>query len=283
MKKGNRFFVILRLDRGIQRVWIARSSRSMTEDDGCQNDKKWVFSDQNDNAGFTLIELIIAMTIILIVSLGFFGWASTIIQTNLSIERNNTAYAMAMDVANRLQRMSDNSLIRHTTASKKYVGFTDAGDLKGCSGSSPTVDLKSGETGMTIYTNPWGSSQLYLYDKNNCEGKTWVNSACGNNVAITATANSNIDHPNATGSAYNSINPIRSYRNTTYYAVWSVAYMPCNAGTNTSRRKIFVTVYWIDPEPTADNVGTVQTGIGDGTYTVKSVSVVVDKAIGTEG
>lgn len=290
MKKGNRFFVILRLDRGIQRVWIARSSRSMTEDDGCQNDKKWVFSEQNDNAGFTLIELIIAMTVILIVSLGFFGWASTIIQTNLSIERNNTAYSMAMDVAGRLQRMSDNSLIQHSTASKRYVGFTSDGDLRGCDASNdPTVVISSGLTGMTTYTNPTQSSNSpYLYDKNNCEGRTWVdNTNCGDyaKVSITSAANGNIDHPNTTitASSYNSISPIRSYRNTTYYAVWSVAYMPCNAGTDTSRRKIFVTVYWINPEPTDAGVADVQTKIGNGTYTVKSVSVVVDKSIGTEG
>ena len=248
----------------------------------------------NNNRGFTLIELIIATTIILIVSLGFFGWASTIIQTNLSIERNNTAYTMAMDVAERLQRMSDNTLITHTTANKRCVGYASSGDsLKGCSasnctGGTPTGDLKSGETGMTIYTNPWNgtTNQLYLYDKNKCAGTTWVDSACGGsgNITITtdATLIARIDHPNAAGSTYNSINPIRSYRNTTYYAVWSVTYMPCNAGTNTDRRKIFVTVYWIDPEPTDATIGAVETKIQNGTAAIKSVSIVVDKAIGTE-
>ena len=249
---------------------------------------------KRDSRGFTLIELIIATTIILIVSLGFFGWASTIIQTNLSIERNNTAYAMLMDVAERLQRMSDNTLITHTTANKRCVGYASSGDsLKGCSasnctGGTPTGDLKSGETGMTIYTNPWNgtTNQLYLYDKNKCAGTTWVDSACGGsgNITITtdATLIARIDHPNAAGSAYNSINPIRSYRNTTYYAVWSVAYMPCNAGTNTDRRKIFVSVYWIDPEPTDATIGAVETKIQNGTAAIKSVSIVVDKAIGTE-
>lgn len=243
---------------------------------------------KSDNKGFTLIELIIAMTIILIVSLGFFGWASTIIQTNLSIERNNTAYAMLMDVAERLQRMSDNTLITHTTANKRCVGYASSGDsLKGCNvsnctGGTPTTDLKSGETGMTIYTNPvGGAGALYLYDKNACEGgKTWVDAACKGGAIFDPGANANIDHPNAAGS-YDSINPIRSYRNTTYYAVWSVAYLPCGA-TNTDRRKIFVTVYWIVPEPTDTGLLDLPGRIIAGTATVKSVSIVVDKAIGTE-
>lgn len=237
-----------------------------------------------NNKGFTLIELIIATTIILIVSLGFFGWASTIIQTNLSIEKNNTAYAMLMDVAERLQRMPDNTLIQPGTA--KYVGYNSSGELRKCSaGVITTTPVTSDVTGKTEYTNPWNgtSNQLYLYDNNGCENTTWVTTACRAGSTITTGANASIDHPNSTTGTpnYDSINPIRAYRNTTYYAVWSVAYMPCNAGTNTDRRKILVTVYWIDPEPTAA-LATVVTGIGNGTYVIKSVSIVVDKAIGTE-
>src|SRR3989339_738632 len=229
----------------------------------------------NNNKGFTLIELIIATTIILIVSLGFFGWASTIIQTNLSIERNNTAYAMLMDVAERLQRMSDNTLITHATANKRCVGYASSGDsLKGCStancgGGTPTGALESGQTGMTIYTNPTQSSTTpYLFDNNACNGLTWVTTACRTGSTIATASNTNIDHPNSTTGTpnYDSINPIRSYKNTTYYAVWSVAYMPCTS-YSTDRRKIFVTVYWIDPEPGA----TIASGA-----TVKSVSIVVD-------
>jgi prepilin-type N-terminal cleavage/methylation domain-containing protein len=255
---------------------------------------------KSDNKGFTLIELIIAMTIILIVSLGFFGWASTIIQTNLSIERNNTAYAMLMDVAERLQRMSDNTLVQKRSGStSKCVGYDSGGNLRGCNtviGTPPTaictsgtpqVPLSSDSTGLTILTNPWNGTTktLYLYDRNNCQGKTWVDSTCGGagNIDITAdaTLTGRIDHPNAAGSAYDSINPIRAYRNTTYYAVWSIAYLPCNT-SSTDRRKIFVTVYWIDPEPTDTTTAAVQTKIQNGTATVKSVSIVVDKAIGTE-
>ena len=253
-----------------------------------------------DNKGFTLIELVIATTIILIVSLGFFGWASTIIQTNLSIERNNTAYTMAMDVAERLQRMSDNSLIqKRTGSSSKCVGYDGSGNLRGCNtttsppvictSGSPQVPLSSDSTGLTILTNPWygTDSALYIYDQNKCQGSTstWVDSECGDSGKVDITANATltgrIDHPNVAGSAYDSINPIRSYRNTTYYAVWSVAYLPCGT-TSTDRRKIFVTVYWIDPEPADSGITDVQTKIAAGTYVVKSVSIVVDKAIGTE-
>jgi prepilin-type N-terminal cleavage/methylation domain-containing protein len=243
----------------------------------------------NNNRGFTLIELIIAMTIILIVSLGFFGWASTIIQTNLSIERNNTAYTMAMDVAERLQRMSDNTLIQPKSGSSRCVGFDGSGNLKkctSCSGTLTATSLTSDLTGRTEYTNPWNgtSNLLYLYDNNACVNTTWVTAACRTGSTVTTGANANIDHPNSTTGtpSYDSINPIRSYRNTTYYAVWSIAYMPCNAGSNTDRRKIFITVYWIDPEPADTTTAAVQTKIQNGTATVKSVSIVVDKAIGTE-
>jgi len=250
-----------------------------------------------NNKGFTLVELIIATTIILIVSLGFFGWASTIIQTNLSIEKNNTAYSMAMDVAERLQRMSDNTLIQKKSGStSKCVGYASSGTYSGtltecrnaadsavdCSAGDPNKTgsyLSPGTTGMTRYTNPnYVTSRLYLYDNNACAGQMWIDCRSGLTTAsnIDAAANASIDHPNAISSAYDSINPIRSYKNTTYYAVWTVAYMPCNAGTNTDRRKILVTVYWLDPEPTAS------TASGALSSTIKSVSIVTDKVIGTE-
>lgn len=247
----------------------------------------------NNNKGFTLVELIISMVVILIVMLGFFSWATTIISTNLATEKNNSAYAMAMDVAERLQRMPDNALIRHNT-NRKCVGFSLSGDLNecqtagtmDCNGGTPTGLLDATAVGRTKYTNPWNSTSktLYMYDKNNCEGKTWSDAACGTgtNVVITSAANASIDHPNATGTQYNSINPIRTYRNSTFYAVWSVAYLPCNAGTSTDKRKIFVTVYWIDPEPTDTTAADVQTKIDNGAYTIKSASAAVDKTIGTE-
>ncbi|MBI4689031.1 MAG: prepilin-type N-terminal cleavage/methylation domain-containing protein [Nitrospirae bacterium] len=240
-----------------------------------------------NHSGFTLIELVISVTILLIVSLGFFGWASTIIRTNVSIERNNTAYDIAKDVADRLQRITTgtNDLIEHKTGStEKCIGYDSDGNLKTCSGcsgtlgASPAVDTG---TGKTEYTDPVKvGTTPYLYDGNACEGKTWVDAGCGSGVTITSTANPKIDHPNAKGAepgttdTYDSINPIRSYKNTTYYAVWSIAYTPCVKDEN--RRKIFVTVYWIDPEPAGATVTI------DAANIIKSVSIAVDKTIGVE-
>ncbi|MEW6067333.1 MAG: prepilin-type N-terminal cleavage/methylation domain-containing protein [Nitrospirota bacterium] len=242
----------------------------------------------NNKKGFTLVELLVAMAVLLVAAAGFFSWATNILQYDLSMRKNNTAYTIALDIADRLQRMQDNALIQPRTGGvTKCVGFNDApnsgGDLQTCSGavlsgSAPASD----STGMTVYTNPWNgtTNTLYLYDKNSCEGLTWVDNLCRTNVNIAAAANTNIDHPNANTTAYDSINPIRTYNTTTYYAVWSVVYMPCTC--DTKKRKIFVTVYWIDPEPNDATVAAVQTKIDNHTYTIKNVSLVVDKVIGTE-
>ncbi|MBI5203607.1 MAG: prepilin-type N-terminal cleavage/methylation domain-containing protein [Nitrospirae bacterium] len=238
---------------------------------------------KRDN-GATLVELMVAMVIILIVSLGFFSWLSTVTRMNLAIERSNTAYAMANDVADRLQRMNDNALIQAKSGNAKYVGYVtsgaDIGKLRKCDASNdPTIPLDvTGKPDLTIYTNPNAvADKLYLYDKNACSGQMW--SDCRGSLTagnIDTTANANIDHPNAISSVYDSINPIRSYKGTTYYAVWSVAYMPCNA-SDTNRRKIFITVYWIDPEPTAATAASALSGT-----IIKGVSLVADKTIGAE-
>lgn len=238
--------------------------------------------------GVTIIEVIIAMAIIIIASMGFLTWELNVFRNNSAIERNNTAYAMALDIADRLQRLPDGALITHNT-NRKCVGYDGSANLRGCltggamdcTAGSPTDILAIGSTGLTKYDNPW-NGQIYMYDENNCEGKNWVDSTCGSNVLITPAANTNIDHPNAAGAAYNSIDPVRTYRNVTYYAVWSVAYLPCNAGTVTGRRKIFITVYWILPEPRDSTLVALLPKITDGTYSIKSVSLVVDKSVGLE-
>ncbi len=241
--------------------------------------------------GVTLIEVIIAMVIMIIASLGFLIWETNMFRNTAAIERNNTAYAMAMDVADRLQRMSDNALIqpKNPSTNRRCVGYDNSGNLLGCmtggsmdcNAGTPSGVLSVGLTGMTKFTNPWNGVLLYLYDGNKCRNTTWTDAACGSNVTIMAAANSNIDHPNSVGTVYNSVNPVRSYRGTTFYAVWSVAYQPCvNADSN--KRKIFVTVYWIVPEPTDATAAAVQTKIGSGVYSIKSVSVAVDKTIGAE-
>lgn len=233
----------------------------------------------NTNRGATLVELMISILIIMIVSLGFFNWLGTVMRMNTSIERSNTAYAMANDVAGRLQRMNDNTLIQKKSGSTdKCVGYDTVsgnigecrtGGLIDCNGGTVTTGvLAGGTTGTTAYTDPKASgSTPYLSASSACEGKTWLDSACRAGSTITAAANAKIDHPNSTSGTpdYDSINPIRSIKNTTYYAVWSVAYIPCNAGTNTDRRKIFITVYWIE-----------------GSSTIKGVSLTVDKTIGAE-
>lgn len=257
----------------------------------------------NTNRGATLVELMIAMLVIMIVSLGFFNWLGTVMRMNTSIERTNTAYAMANDVADRLQRMNDNALIKpNTTINKRCVGYDGSANLRACSsincaaGGSPNVDISIGSTGLIKFADPanvWKvttpnapiATRLYLYAKSNgCADKTWVDSACRANAEITVASDETIDHPNpnAATTTYDSINPIRSIKNATYYAVWSVAYMPCNPGTNTDKRKIFITVYWITPEPTESTAAAVRTKITSGAYTLKSVSLVVDKTIGAE-
>lgn len=231
-----------------------------------------------NNRGFTLIELIIALTIILIVSLGFFSWALTIINTNVAIGKINVANTIAFEVAERLQNLSDNALIQPKSGNAKYVGFdASTGQLKKCSGTSPSLAITTASAGLTEYTNPFGGNKLYLYDNNACSES---NPSCFSGSTITSAANANIDHPNSATSPA-AINPVRYIGGITYCVVWSVAYLPC-ATSSTDKRKIFITVYWIDPEPVDTNVAAVQTKITAGIYTVKSVSLVVDKVIGVE-
>jgi prepilin-type N-terminal cleavage/methylation domain-containing protein len=239
-----------------------------------------------NSRGFTLIEMMIAMVIILIVSLGFFGWASVVANTNISAKKNNTAYAMAKDIGESLQRMDgNNQLISPKTGNGKRIAYNSAGDMRKCSGSTISIHPVDSSNGTTEYTKPWdaASSLLYLYDLNNCDGLTWSNANCGGTgkVAINAAANSKVDHPNQAATMYDVINPVRSYHNTTFYGVWSIAFVPCSS-INTDKRKIFVTVYWIDPEPQDTTVAAVQGKIADGTYTMKQVSLVMDKSVGTE-
>jgi prepilin-type N-terminal cleavage/methylation domain-containing protein len=226
--------------------------------------------------GFTLIELMISLTILLIVSVGFFSWASTVIKTTSNMEKINTANSMLLDIADRLQRLPENDLLKPKTGNEnRRVGYDNSGTLKKCSGGSPSQSILNNE-----FTNPWNntSKKLYLYDKNACNS---TNPYCfSSSVALNDTANTNIDHPNLTTDPSN-ILPIRSIKNTTYYAVWSVAYLPCSSSSD-DKRKIFITVYWIEPEPTETDISVVQSKIASGTYTIKSVSTVADKVIGIE-
>lgn len=243
------------------------------------------------NRGYTLVELLIAMTILTIVTLGFFAWSSTVIQTNLNTRKNNVAYAMALDIAEKLKKVPDTStLIQPVT--QKCAGFVSSdGSLKkctSCTGGSPggninfdAQDSSLKYTGYTEYTDFWDQINfyLYMYDGNYCKDKNWLDATnCRNNIVIQPAANPQIDHPSSLTDTYDVINPVRYINNTTYYAVWSILYLSCNG--NTDRRKIFVTVYWIDPEPEDTSIGDIQTHIKNGIYTLKSVSVTTDRTIG---
>lgn len=248
----------------------------------------------NSEKGFSLVEMLIATVIILIVSLGFFGWAAMVTHSNINAQKNNTAYAMAKDIGEALQGLDKaNTLIlpriTETTPAIKYnekrIAYNSAGQLRKCTSGLITTNLVASDaTGTTEFTNAWKSatSKLYLYDNNNCANKTWADAGCGDdgNMTIDATANAAIDHPNQEGSIYDTINPVRFHQNTTYYAVWSVSYVPCTG--DITKRKIFVTIYWLDPEPVDTAVADVQTKIANGTYTLKQVSLVIDKSTGTE-
>lgn len=228
-----------------------------------------------NNKGFTLAELMIALLILLVVSVGFFSWAGTVIKTTTNMEKTNTANSVLLDISDRLQRLYDDDLIKPKSGNvSRRVGYDSSGLLKKCSGGSPSQGIINNE-----FTNPWNdtSKKLYLYDKNTCSS---TNPYCFSTSIINDTANSNIDHPNTTTDPA-IINPVRFIKNTTYYAVWSVAYLPCSASGD-NKRKIFITVYWIDPEPHETDISALQTGIASGKYTVKSVSTVIDKVIGVE-
>jgi len=239
------------------------------------------------NKGYTLIEMLIAITILTIVTLGFFAWASTVIQTNLYTQKANIGYSIAKDIAEKLSKVSDNSsLIMPRSGNDKCAGFDqEDGSLKKCtpcgSGSRGSLGdtINQDPAGFTEFTNPWNNGLLYMYDNNNCENKTWLDTSCKNGITINQAANPFIDHPAST-TDYDLIPPVRYENNTTYYAVWSVVYLSCTGAQD--RRKIFVTVYWIDPEPVDTTPGGVQAKLLAGTSTLKSVSVVVDRVVGIE-
>lgn len=235
------------------------------------------------NKGFTLVELLISVAILTIVSLGFFAWATAIIAVNMNAQKNNTAYTIALDIAERLQRMNDNPLIQPSMG--KCIGFDESGVIKECQYCGGALTDKSISLDMlTEYTNPWNESsyKIYMYDGNSCEGKTWLDSTCRDGITIQQDiANPLIDHPRTgTGLDYSSINPVRFINNTTYYAVWSITYLSCSG--NPAKRKIFVTVYWLSPEPEDTVLSELEEKIKNGIYTIKSVSITVDKSIGIE-
>ena len=230
-----------------------------------------------NNRGFTLVEVLVAMFILVFVLLGFFNWAYTIMVNNTAVEKMNTANMIALDVADRLQRMSDNALIRPKIGNEKQVGYTSAGNLKYCVGNLPKGQINADVQGMTEYTNPMGDGSIYVYDRNTC---SVANPSCFAGSSIVEAANAHIDHPNSITNP-ETINPVRFVNNTTYYVVWSIAYLPCTPSSG-DKRKIFITIYWIDPEPEDTSHADVHAKISSHIYGLRNVSLVVDKVIGVE-
>ena len=230
--------------------------------------------------GFTLLEVIVAMAIILVASVGFFGFTVSVIQNRASLTRSNFGYNMAVDVADRLSKLNrENSLILPNSAGVlKYVGYDTNSILRKCSGGTLTgnAPINDPGSGMTEYSNPVGNSALYLYDNNL--------GTFADGISITSSANTSIDHPNAadlsglsnTNNIKTTVDPVRRSENgITYYAVWSVAYMPCGS---TDKANIFISVYWIEPEPSETAVATINSKIASGAYKLRNVSLSIDKA-----
>lgn len=226
--------------------------------------------------GFSLIELLVAIVIISASALAFLTFSLSGIQNRTAMQRQVTGQTMALDVAERLQKLPvANALVTPDGGLAVQVGQDGSGNLLRCVGANPTGFLGNDGNGMTPLTNPYGSNALYLYDQN-----TGV-------PIISPAANANIHHPNANdvsnwATVQQLVAPIRSYGNTTFYAVWTIAYMPCTPTTGTDLAKIFVTVYWIEPEPTDTAPAVVASNIVSGSYRLKTVSVTAEKAFKAE-
>lgn len=234
-------------------------------------------------AGFTLIEVLVAIVIIGVAAIGFMYSVNVQLRERGNISRMTAAQTMLQDVAERLTKLpKNNTFVQPVSGKEKYVGYNASNFVAECVGGSPSslVDTAQKQRDFTEpMTKPNNASGLYMFDN----GAGTVTSG----TSITPAANGNIDHPNAADiassalvdSLNSTIGPIRRDQyGITYYAVWKVAYMPCS-GTS-DQAKIFVTVYWLEPVPTglADAV----TRINNGTMRVRSVSLTVDRSFRVE-
>ena len=192
-----------------------------------------------------------------------------------AIQKMRAAQAFAHDVGIRLQEMPEHPLIQPRHSNQKYIGFDREGQLSKCTGPVPGGTILTQGNGLTEYTNPLGNGTLYMYDNNTCNPS---NPSCFSGADINPKGNAHIDHPNRSSSSHN-INPVRYLLNTTFYAVWSIAYLPCGTWDR-KKRKIFITVYWFDPEPEENTGGSLLAKLQAGDYHIKHVSLVIDKIVG---
>lgn len=209
--------------------------------------------------GFTLVEVLVAMVFFLICSVGLVSFTVMAIGERKNIEKRHQAYAIAQDIAERLRGVPNNSpLIRPSSSNENVYVRYDGDELKYCSPLSSVT---------TSDFSPLGNGLLSLYDANH-NGQIESSEIHGN-------ANSRLDHPNSSLN-YSTIQPIRKMPDgTTFYAVWGVRYMPCNI--QEKQAKIFITVYWIEPEPADSDVTTVLQKISSNKYKLKTVSYTMDR------
>jgi|GEM_PF-1121610 len=225
-------------------------------------------------SGFTLVEVLVAMVFFMICSLGLLTFTMMTFGERKSIERRNFAYSMASDIAEQLKFLpSTNALVKpgdRTSEEDNFLRYDANGEIKDCAGNS--VDLWQ-------LTNPSFNGKLYLYDANH-DGTL-------DSAEIDQSANDKIDHPSNSDSTGNlsMIRPIRKSPDgvTTYYAVWSVRYLPCGFSAqyeNDVITKVIITVYWIEPEPMEASSETLVSKISSGEYKLKHVTVSTDIVYG---
>ena len=217
------------------------------------------------NSGFTLVEVLVAMVFFMICSLGLLTFTMMTFGERKSIERRNFAYAMASDIAEQLKFLPpDNALVKpldsHSNIFLKYDENKE-NEMVYCDGGQPV--------NMWELVNPLNQGGLYLYDadhKGTLDGSE-----------INPSVNDKIDHPSS-NDATSDLSPIRrSPDGTTYYAVWSVRYFPCNVS---DQAKVVIAVYWIEPEPTEGDASEVASKISNGVYKLKNVTISTDIVYG---
>jgi hypothetical protein len=217
-----------------------------------------------DCSAFTLVEVLVAMVFFMICSLGLLTFTMMTFGERKSIERRNFAYAMASDIAERLKFLpSNNALVKPLDSHSNIFLKYENGEMKDCGGQS---------VNMWELVNPLNQEGLYLYDANH--------NGTLDGSEINPSVNDKIDHPssNDATSDLSIVRPIRrSPDGTTYYAVWSVRYLPCNVSDQT---KVVIAVYWIEPEPTEGDASEVASKIYNGVYRLKNVTISTDIVYG---